>query len=144
MTAKVDPCQSTRHCADHGWCHRCAPGFAALMSRVNEVIDKELDDTWARGRLYAALGQLLYNAGPSASGYLLSPPADLPPFSGGDEDEADCPKCGYTRADTEYKTPEQPPEGAVVGIAHAWPERLERCCQRCGYRWDEAPVPPGS
>lgn len=65
----------------------------------------------------------------------------LPPYSGAD---AVCPKCLFGDAGTEYKPP----------IVRVWveefngktarrgplPERLERRCNRCDFRWDEALV----
>ncbi len=61
----------------------------------------------------------------------------LPPFSG---DIAPCAKCGNEDAYTHYRAAGEPRPGEV-----AWnpPERLERECSRCGYRWDEACVPSG-
>ncbi|MXM66762.1 hypothetical protein GR925_25855 [Streptomyces sp. HUCO-GS316] len=65
----------------------------------------------------------------------------LPPYSGAD---AVCPKCLYGDADTEYK----PPIVRMTVDEHngrtarrgPLPERLERRCIRCDYRWDEALV----
>lgn len=52
-------CRSTRHCADHGWCHRCAPDFAETMSRVNVAIQHADPDASHWGPLYAAIGRAL-------------------------------------------------------------------------------------
>lgn len=53
--ARPEACRSTQHCAYHGWCNRCDPEFAAVMSRVNSVIQHTdpTDSHW--GPLYAAL-----------------------------------------------------------------------------------------
>jgi hypothetical protein len=69
MTETTDPqavCRTTRHCADHGWCHRCAPDFAAVMSRVNVAIQRTDADEAHWGPLYSAVGDVLRAAVPSA------------------------------------------------------------------------------
>lgn len=38
VTAPPTPCQTTQHCAYHGWCRRWAPEFATIMSAVNKVL----------------------------------------------------------------------------------------------------------
>lgn len=65
----------------------------------------------------------------------------LPPYSGAD---AVCPKCLFGGAGTEYQPPIIRPSieeynNAVVRRGPL-PERLERRCNRCDYRWDEALV----
>jgi hypothetical protein len=57
------PCRTTQHCAYHGWCHRCDPAFAAVMSRVNVAIQRNdaNDSHW--GPLYEAVGQALRDVG---------------------------------------------------------------------------------
>lgn len=51
-----------------------------------------------------------------------------------------CPKCGgHGTEDTYY--PEStyiPSAGIYEPIVH--PERIRRCCRRCVYAWNEAPV----
>lgn len=65
----------------------------------------------------------------------------LPPYSGAD---AVCPKCLFGDAGTEYQPPIIRPtieeyNNAVVRRGPL-PERLERRCNRCDFRWDEALV----
>ena len=54
------PCRQTRHCADHGWCHRCDPRFAALMSEINHIIQNTSMDDLTWGPLYAKISDLLH------------------------------------------------------------------------------------
>lgn len=61
MTRKA--CRTTRHCADHGWCHRCDPDFAALMSAVNRAVHEADPDDTHRGELYSAVGRVLADGG---------------------------------------------------------------------------------
>lgn len=61
MTRKA--CRTTRHCVDHGWCHRCDPQFAALMSAVNKAIHTADPDDTHRAELYYAVGQVLADGG---------------------------------------------------------------------------------
>lgn len=71
MTNPETPaCRTTQHCAFHGWCRRCDPAFAAVMSRVNVAIQRtDADDThW--GPLYAAVAEALRPAAVS-----VPPPA---------------------------------------------------------------------
>ncbi|KAB2976015.1 hypothetical protein F8R89_30885 [Streptomyces sp. SS1-1] len=62
----------------------------------------------------------------------------LPPYSG---DDATCIKCGDVGARTTYKEFGEPGHGQV-GTPDKFPERLERKCNRCDYRWNEALNPP--
>ena len=54
-----DPCGQTRHCADHGWCRRCNPRFAALMSEINLIAQHACgsDEHW--GELYGKIADAL-------------------------------------------------------------------------------------
>jgi len=63
----------------------------------------------------------------------------LPPFSG---ESALCAKCGNTGAETRHKEAGEAPEKGVHAMCDQWPERLERECSRCEYRWDEDLNPP--
>ncbi|MDX2800124.1 hypothetical protein [Streptomyces scabiei] len=54
-----DACRATRHCVDHGWCHRCAPELAAVMSRVNVAIQRADPEEQHWGPLYAAVAEAL-------------------------------------------------------------------------------------
>jgi len=53
------PCKTTQHCAHHGWCRRCDPDFAALMSRINVAIQRTDADDSHWGPLYEAIGREL-------------------------------------------------------------------------------------
>lgn len=64
MTRKA--CRTTRHCADNGWCHRCDPVFASLMSAVNKAIQGADPDDAHWGEVYYAVGQVLANGGDRA------------------------------------------------------------------------------
>lgn len=66
------------------------------------------------------------------------PEVVLPPYSG---DDTPCPKCRYLEASTTYR----PRLAAVLpqlfnGQCRTgrFPERMERQCGRCAYRWEEA------
>ncbi|MFD7957010.1 hypothetical protein ACFV4X_26395 [Streptomyces ardesiacus] len=66
----------------------------------------------------------------------------LPPYSGTD---AVCPKCVFNEAYTWYRPAiNRPTNFEDFNGKHTrrgpLPERLERECQRCGFRWDEALV----
>ena len=52
-------CRTTQHCAYHGWCNRCDPGFAAVMNRVNVAIQLTEPDESRWGPLYEAVGKAL-------------------------------------------------------------------------------------
>lgn len=58
----AEACQSTRHCADYGWCHRCDPELAALMGEVNKMIGSATRDDSIRSELYAGISTLLHTA----------------------------------------------------------------------------------
>ena len=243
-----DACKTTRHCADHGWCHRCEPRFCALMTEINQVIQRSgaQEELW--GPLYAEIGRILYGSGgqaelpaeiaearatnqrlnlrvqtmekenavyqravaewrvdekgtyiPAATLQAIGRAAGkdvygttrhiryferieaaeasidglrkvagtwntnrlpkeaepllmdvllvlteagteadedvLPHFSG---DAALCAKCGSVGAGTTYRPAGEPPDDDRVRmLCDQWPERLERECSRCEYRWDE-------
>lgn len=61
----TDSCKSTRHCADHGWCHRCDPALAALMSRINHVIQTVCKNDQEWGPLYAQIAEILHIGDPA-------------------------------------------------------------------------------
>lgn len=61
----TDPCRTTRHCADHGWCHRCDPALAALMSEVNRLVHEATKDSSVRSVLYEKIGALLHTGDPA-------------------------------------------------------------------------------
>ena len=60
-----DPCRTTRHCADHGWCHRCDPALSALMSEINHLIQTTVADSEAWGHLYAEIARILHTGDPA-------------------------------------------------------------------------------
>ncbi len=65
MTDTRTPCRTTQHCAHHGWCHRCAPDFAATMTRVNIAIQRTdpVESHW--GPLYEAVAGALLGVLPA-------------------------------------------------------------------------------
>lgn len=63
----AEPCRQTRHCADHGWCHRCDPALAALMSEINHLIQSTVTDQSTWGPLYSEIGRLLHTGDPARS-----------------------------------------------------------------------------
>lgn len=58
------PCKQTRHCADHGWCHRCDPALAALMSEVNHLIAGATKDDSLRSELYTGISKIMHVGDP--------------------------------------------------------------------------------
>lgn len=60
-----DACKTTRHCADHGWCHRCDPALAALMGDVNRLVHDATKDDSVRSELYSSIGALLHTGDPA-------------------------------------------------------------------------------
>lgn len=60
-----EPCRTTRHCADHGWCHRCDPALAALMSEINHVIQSVSADESTWGPLYSQISAILHAGAPA-------------------------------------------------------------------------------
>lgn len=68
VTGSPAACRSTRHCAVHGWCHRCDPERADLRSRVLEAIRYALVPTgpWGPEMDAAALAVLAVLPTPAA------------------------------------------------------------------------------
>lgn len=69
------------------------------------------------------------------------PAQPLPPYSG---EETLCAKCSYPEAYTIYRRASFHPVAEDYNgptYRGPLPERLERCCQRCDYKWDEALAP---
>lgn len=60
----TSPCRQTRHCVDHGWCHRCDPPLAALMSEINKIISEVTDDASARSDLYTRIAAVMHVGDP--------------------------------------------------------------------------------
>lgn len=60
----TSPCKQTQHCAHHGWCHRCDPALAALMSEVNHVISEATQDDEARSVLYTEISAIMHVGDP--------------------------------------------------------------------------------
>lgn len=59
MDGPKEACRTTQHCAYHGWCRRCDPRFAALMSEINHLLWKEGVDDSLRGPLYGRIAETL-------------------------------------------------------------------------------------
>lgn len=57
-----EACRTTQHCAYHGWCRRCDPHFAALMSEINHLLWKEGGDERLRGPLYGRIAETLHGS----------------------------------------------------------------------------------
>ena len=51
----------------------------------------------------------------------------MPPY----DDEADCPKCGHDEVATRY---------IVAWSGDERKEALHRCCERCGYGWNQSTI----
>lgn len=130
-------CGTSRHCADHGWCHRCEPSFASLMAEINAILQSKKTS----GEAYAEIGRLLRDPAEEATQAQPSEGSPLSPFSG---DNAVCSKCSYVGAGTRHRAHGEAPdrEEGTQSLGDTWPERLERECGRCCYRWDEALNPP--
>ncbi|MDH6610264.1 hypothetical protein M2164_005899 [Streptomyces sp. SAI-208] len=62
-----EPCRTTRHCADHGWCHRCAPHLATVSQHLVKAIKAAGIGDDKSGEMYAQLaavfGQPLVQVG---------------------------------------------------------------------------------
>ncbi len=84
--------------------------LARLERRLSDVKARKDPEEWA---------QLLSSSLPSGPERFPEMLGGLPPF----DEAARCPKCGKNRARTRWV-----------------PDRLERTCRRCGYRWLEAPL----
>lgn len=120
------------------------------MSFVNEVIQSGETPGWMYRRIAEALtGKAkIYRSdqpphpyrGVSAKAVIVDEIQDLPPWSG---ESTVCAKCSNGGAQVAYRKAGEPPEDSgPVTLGETWPERLERECSRCGYRWDEQLNPP--
>lgn len=65
MTA---PCRSTRHCIDHGFCHRCNPELADLSYRVHVALEGAEVPDRLLGKVYAAVARVLADDQPADTG----------------------------------------------------------------------------
>lgn len=72
---RAAPCRTTQHCAHHGWCHRCDPEFAAVMSRLNVAIQRTDSDESHWGPLYEAVGAELRKVLPAPADRAAVPSA---------------------------------------------------------------------
>jgi C4-type Zn-finger protein len=61
--------------------------------------------------------------------------ADLPPYN----PDARCPKCHHDKASTRWRLQKV----GYISTHNEW-QWLSRCCERCGYIWDEACVDGGT
>lgn len=57
LRQQTTPCRTTQHCAYHGWCRRCAPHIAAVMSRINTAIQRTDTEASHWGPLYEAIAK---------------------------------------------------------------------------------------
>lgn len=119
------------------------------MSLVNEILQSGEMPGW----MYTRISRVLLDAqngkggvsarpwsGPRTDLVAIDEIADLPGWSG---DFPVCVKCSNNGAAAAYRKPGERPEGSGPGsLGETWPERLERRCSRCGYRWDEGLNPP--
>ncbi|MFC8583485.1 hypothetical protein ACFUGD_02745 [Streptomyces sp. NPDC057217] len=62
MTDQTAPCRSTRHCADHGFCHRCTPSLDGATQHLVKAISSAGIEYPASGSVYAALAATLRDA----------------------------------------------------------------------------------
>lgn len=56
----TNPCRTSQHCAYHGWCNRCDPALAEVMSEINAVIQRECTEHSRWGTLYKAIAAILH------------------------------------------------------------------------------------
>lgn len=135
--AVSEGCGTTRHCVDHGWCHRCNPKFSVVMSEINHV----LHTVDGRGMQYTHISRILRGGKGRLMSAVTAEASGLAPFSG---DDAVCQKCSHVGAATQFRAHGEAPEREedTQSLGDTWPERLERQCGRCRYQWDEALNPP--
>lgn len=62
MTDQTTPCRTTRHCADHGFCHRCTPSLNDATQHLVKAISSAGIEYPASGSVYAALAATLRDA----------------------------------------------------------------------------------
>ncbi|MBB4984981.1 hypothetical protein [Streptomyces nymphaeiformis] len=68
MTDQPTACSSTRHCARHGFCHRCAPDLADASQYLVKAMSAARIDDERVGALYAQLAATVRDAARQASG----------------------------------------------------------------------------
>lgn len=55
------PCNETRHCVNHGFCHRCAPELAEACGHLVKAISAAGVSDEQSGDVYARLTKVLLN-----------------------------------------------------------------------------------
>ena len=68
MTDQTAPCRSTRHCATHGFCHRCTPDLTVASKYLVKAISAARIDDERKGAVYAQLAAAIRDAARQASG----------------------------------------------------------------------------
>lgn len=77
MTNQTTACRTTRHCAEHGFCHRCMPSLDDATQHLVKAIDAAGIEYPASGRLYAKLATGVRDAARQATKACRCPhPAD--------------------------------------------------------------------
>ena len=67
MTDQTAPCRTTRHCADHGFCHRCSPQLASASRYLVKAMGAAGVEYPASSDLYAQLAATVRDAARQAS-----------------------------------------------------------------------------
>jgi hypothetical protein len=68
MTDQTVPCRTTRHCADHGFCHRCTPALGEAIRHLVKAISAAGIEYPASSDLYARLAAGVRDAARQAAG----------------------------------------------------------------------------
>ncbi|MFJ6348621.1 hypothetical protein ACIQKB_03990 [Streptomyces sp. NPDC092046] len=68
MTDQNTACRTTRHCADHDFCHRCMPSLDDAVRHLAKAIDAAGIEYPASGRLYSHLAAGVLDAARQANG----------------------------------------------------------------------------
>ncbi|MFI8962095.1 hypothetical protein ACIGO8_08260 [Streptomyces sp. NPDC053493] len=68
MTDQTAACRTTRHCATHDFCHRCAPSLHKATQHLVKAIDSAGIEYSASGRVYAKLAATIRDAARQAAG----------------------------------------------------------------------------
>ena len=82
MTDQPTACRTTRHCADHGFCHRCTPSLDDAVRHLVKAISAAGIDDERKGAVYAQLAATVRDAARTASGQ---------------QPVRDCPSCGHCK-----------------------------------------------
>lgn len=87
MTDQPDPCRTTRHCADHGFCHRCMPSLDDAVRHLVKAMKAAGIEYPASSDVYARLAATVRDAARQAAGQPSLPRRDAT------VDPAVCPRC---------------------------------------------------